>query len=95
MVKLTFSLDDETVGRLRATAEQLRKPQSLVVREAIAEYAARAGRLSESERLSMLRVFDRLVRAIPPRRAGGVDAELRDLRAARRQGGRRRSGARR
>ena len=50
MAKLTFSLDDQTVRLLRATAERLRKPQSMVVREAVAEYGARAGRLTESER---------------------------------------------
>jgi hypothetical protein len=89
MVKLTFSLDDETVRRLRATAERLGKPQSLVVREAVAEYAARAGRLSDGERVALLRLFDRVVPAITPRPAAQVAAELRALRASRRAGGRR------
>jgi len=43
MVKLTFSVDEETARTLRSTAERLRKPQRLIVREAVAEYAARAG----------------------------------------------------
>lgn len=89
MVKVTFSLDHETVDRLRATAERLGKPQSLVVREAVAEYAARSGRLSDDERLAMLRVFDRVVPAIPIRSVAEVERELRTVRAARRAGGRR------
>ena len=87
-VKVTFTVDVETVARLRTTAERLRIPQSQVVREAIAEYGARVGRLSETERTAMLKAFDRLVPAVPDRAAAAVDAELRQLRAARRQGGR-------
>ena len=90
-VKLTFSLDAETVSRLRAAAERLRMPQSQVVREAVAEYSARIGRLSDTERVALLRTFDRLMPSLPPRPAAAVDAELRELRAARRRGGRRTS----
>jgi hypothetical protein len=88
-VRVTFSLDEETVRQLRATAESTKKPQSLVVREAVAEYAARVGRLSDAERLALLRTFDRLVPALPARPAREVDAELRNIRSARRHGGRR------
>jgi predicted transcriptional regulator len=89
MVKVTFTLDDDTVRRLRETAERLRKPQSLVVREAVAEYAAAAGRLSEAERRAKLDAFDRLVPRVPGRPTRDVDAELRSIRSARRHGGRR------
>ena len=89
LVKMTFSLDAETVARLRTTADRVRLPQSQVVREAIAEYAARVGRLSEDERAELLRAFDRLLPAVPRKAAAAVDAELRELRAARRRGGRR------
>lgn len=87
-VKLTFSLDVDTVSRLRAAAERLRMPQSQVVREAVAEYSSRIGRLSEAERVALLRTFDRLVPSLPARSAGDVDAERRELRTARRRGGR-------
>ncbi len=87
--KVTFTLDDETVRRLRTASERLRKPQSQVVREAVAEYADRVGRLSEGERMALLRTFDRLVPTLPARPARAVDAELRQLRADRRGGGRR------
>jgi hypothetical protein len=91
MVRVTFSLDDATVAALRRTAARLRKAQSQVVREAVADYAARSDRLSETERLRLLGVLDRL-RATPPTRgARAVDAELANLRRARRAGGRRRS----
>jgi hypothetical protein len=87
--KMTFSLDEETVARLKTTAARLRKPQSQVVREAVAEYAAHVGRLSESERVALLRTFDRLLPEVPARPAAAVTAELRAVRAARRSGGRR------
>lgn len=87
-VKLTFSLDEETVARLRTAAERRRIPQSQVVREAVAEYSSRIGRLSEAERVALLRTFDRVVPSLPARPAADVDAELGELRAARRRGGR-------
>lgn len=89
MVKVTFTLDDDTVEQIRQTAARQRKPQSQIVREAVAEYAARGDRLSERERLELLETLGRLASARPTRSARAVDAELRDLRAARRQGGRR------
>ena len=89
MVRVTFSLDDETVASIRRTAARLRKPQSQVVREAIADYAARSDRLSDSERRQMLAVLVRLRDAKPTRSAARVDDELRSLRAARRAAGRR------
>jgi hypothetical protein len=88
-IKVTFTLDEETVARLRQAAGRLRLPQSQVVREAVAEYAARVGRLSESERVTLLRTFDRLLPLVPAKPAASVDDELRELRAARRRGGRR------
>jgi predicted transcriptional regulator len=87
--RVTFSLDDETIAGLRQTAARLRKPQSHVVRDAIAEYAARTDRLSARERLQALGILERLRRAKATRSAAAVDAELRSLRARRRTGGRR------
>ncbi|MBI1892547.1 MAG: ribbon-helix-helix protein, CopG family [Candidatus Rokubacteria bacterium] len=90
MVKVTFTLDDETVEQLRKAAARLAKAQSRVVREAIREYAARIGRLSEQERRHFLEVFDRVVPAIPTRPVAQVERELAQIRGARRSGGRRR-----
>jgi len=89
MVKVTFTLDDATVQELRRTAARLRKPQSQVVREAVAEYSARADKLSERERLQKLAVIERLTHARPTRSQADNDAEIAAIRAARRQGGRR------
>jgi hypothetical protein len=89
MARATFSLDEATIAEIRRTAARLRKPQSHVVREAVAEYAARADRLSERERLHLLDVLERLRGTRPTRPAAAVDRELKDLRAARRTGGRR------
>ena len=89
MVKVTFSLDEATVAEIRRTAERLGAAQSHVVREAVAEYAARTDRVSERERLRILTVLESLRTAPPARKAGAVDAELRAIRAGRRAGGRR------
>jgi hypothetical protein len=89
MVKKTFVLDEPTAGQLKRAAARLAKPQSEIVRLAIRDYADRIGRLSERERLHLLRVFDDLVPRIPRGPAEAVDRELRAIRAARRQGGRR------
>ena len=88
MVKLTFSVDEETAQTLRRTAERLRKPQSMIVREAVAEYAARAGRLTESERRRMLKAVDQIMKQPATRPQGEVDDELRGIRRSRRHGGR-------
>jgi predicted transcriptional regulator len=42
MVKVTFTLDDETVGQLRRLAARLRRPLSQIVRESVKEYEARS-----------------------------------------------------
>jgi predicted DNA-binding protein len=88
-VKMTFTLDQATADRIDRTAKRLGIPKSGVIREAVAEYAARAGGLSESERLSMLDVLDRLVARKPTRTAAAVDREIESVRRARREGGRR------
>jgi hypothetical protein len=87
-VKVTFTLDEATVARLKQTSDRLALSKSEVVREAIHDFSERAGRLSERERVAMLRAFDELVPKIPKRRSRDVDAELRAIRRARRGGGR-------
>ena len=86
MPKLTFSLDDETVAALKKAAERTRKPQSLIVREAIAEYARRDERLSKSERERMLDVVRRIKRRPAAGTAADVESELRGIRRSRRNG---------
>ncbi|MXY16270.1 MAG: ribbon-helix-helix protein, CopG family [Acidobacteria bacterium] len=91
MVKVTYSLDDATVRRIRRAAERLGKPQSQVVREAVAEYDARTDRLSEAERLRMLDVLDRWRKEHTPRSPESVEAELREIRESRRESSLRRA----
>src|SRR5204863_5729591 len=86
MPKLTFSLDEETVRILRRISEQKRKAQSLVVREAIAEYSGREERLPDEERERRLAVLRELTSQQPTRSGAEVDDELRDLRRTRRTG---------
>lgn len=89
MVKVTYSLDEATVRRIRAGAGRLGIPQSEFVREAVADYAARKDRLSEAERLRMLEVLERIRDSPPTRSREDVDAELREIREARRRAWRR------
>jgi predicted transcriptional regulator len=91
MPKMTFSLDDETVRTLRSMAERKRKPQSVVVREAIVEYAAKDEKLSEAERTRKLQVIDRLKSQPLTRDEGSVEKELAELRRSRTVGWARRS----
>lgn len=86
MVRVTYSLDEATVRRIRRAAERLGKPQSHVVRDAVADYDARTDRLSEAERLRMLDVLDRLRDEPVTRSRESVEAELREIRASRREG---------
>ena len=92
MVKVTFTLDEGTVARLRNLAARLKKPQSQVVREAVREYGDRAAKLSNEDKARLLKVFDTLVPAIPKRPQKDVDAELAEIRAARRRWARRPAG---
>ena len=89
MVKMTFTLDEATAARLNQAAERLSRPKSQVVREAVGEYSANLGRLSEEERDRMLKVLDDYVAAGPTRPREEVERELREIREARRGGGRR------
>ena len=87
-IKVTFTLDDVTIGRLTETARRLSKPKSEVVREAIREYHSRSDRLSEAERKRMLRVLDQMMERTPARSQGDVDREIAQIRSARKSGGR-------
>lgn len=89
MVKVTFTLDENTVAKLQDAAKRLSKPKSEVVREAVLDYHARIGRLSEQERIRMLRVLDEHLKRPAQRTQAEVDRELKEIRAARRTGGRR------
>lgn len=87
-IKVTFTLDDATIEKLNETAERLSKPKSQVVREAIENYHANSDRLSEAERQRLLRGMDELLPRIPKRPLKEVERELKQIRLARRSGGR-------
>lgn len=86
MPKLTFSLDDATVHTLRQVAERSRKPQSLIVREAIAQYADREEVLSRDERTRLLGVLRGIRQRPATRPASSVRDELQAIRRSRRTG---------
>lgn len=85
---MTFSLDEITAHQLNQTAERLRLAKSEVVREAILDFAARAGRLSEKEKQHLLQAFDDHLPKIPDRPLEEVDREIEEIRRIRRGGGR-------
>lgn len=86
MAKCTFSLDEATVRALRTAAARSRKPQSLIVREAIAQYTEREERLSDGQRTHLLGVLRRIAQRRPTRPVSEVDRELREIRRSRRTG---------
>ena len=87
MVKMTFTLDDATVVQLRRTAARKGKPQSWVVREAVADYAARADMLTPAEKARMLEVLERFSRTPVTGTQADVDREIAEIRASRRAAG--------
>jgi hypothetical protein len=89
MVKATFSLPEKTMAQLRRTAARLGRPQSRIVRDAVEDYAARADRLSDAERVRLLAVLEQLGGDPVTRSGRAVDAEIVEIRAGRRRGGRR------
>jgi Arc/MetJ-type ribon-helix-helix transcriptional regulator len=89
VTKVTFTLDDETVQTIRTIAERRRKPQSVVVREAVAAFADQEQKLDDAERTRRLRVLDDLAAKSRTRPQSEVDQELRRIRLGRRTGWRR------
>lgn len=87
--KVTFTLDEKTIRQLNHAAETLKKPKSEIVREAVADYDARIGKLNEAERLRMLKILDEIRSRPPTRPQEEVDREIAEIRAARHGGGRR------
>jgi len=92
VTKVTFTLDDATIRRLKSASERLGMPKSQIIRDAVADYHDGIGRLSETERQRQrqrqLYVLRDLVPSIPTRPLGEVEKEIADIRAARRSGGR-------
>jgi predicted DNA-binding protein len=86
MKRVTFALDDETAQAIRALAARKRRPQSAVVREAVAVYAREEERLTEQERDRRLRILDEFAATADARSAADVDKELGDIRRSRRSG---------
>jgi hypothetical protein len=88
--KVTFTFDDLTIRKLENAAQKVKKPKSEVVRQAIADYHDRIGRLSESERLRLLKIIDEIAaRPVTKRSRKDVDREIAEIRTARRGSGRR------
>jgi predicted DNA-binding protein len=87
--KVTFTLDEQTLRRLQTAAARTRKSKSAIVREAIADYHDRIGKLSEAERLRLLKVMEEIMASPPSRPQEEVDREIAEIREARRRGGRR------
>ncbi len=83
--KVTYTLDADTVSAIKRAAKESGKPQSWIVREAVAQYGARPDKMSPAERLHKLKVYREIVKAVPPRPRAEVEAELEEIRRARRE----------
>ena len=86
--KVTFTVDQQTIDRLNNAAERTKKPKSEVVREAIADYHERIGKLSETERLRLIKIMEDIMSRPPTRPQEEVDRELAEIRELRRLPGR-------
>ena len=95
MKKVTYTLDDQTVDTVRRAAKRSNRPQSSIVREAVAAYGANQDRLPETERRRLLNILHAYMVTAPKRSRASVDKELRDIRASRRLGWARKSDWRR
>jgi predicted transcriptional regulator len=84
MVKMTFTLDDQTVAKLRRTAERHNRPQSWVVHEAVADYAAKSDMLTPEEQARRLEALERFKRTPITGTSADVDREIAQVRASRR-----------
>lgn len=82
-VKSTFTLDDETTQTIRRLATRTGKPQSLIVREAVAHYAAQDEKATPAEREHWLNTFDTLLAHVAPRPRKAVDDEVAAVRPSR------------
>jgi hypothetical protein len=94
MKKVTYTLDDETVAAIRRVATRSNRPQSAIVRAAVAAYGD-GDRLPESDRRRMLTALRAYQAAMPTRSMAAVEKELREIRASRRIGWQRPSDRRR
>jgi hypothetical protein len=91
MVKVTFTIDEDTANTLRRISKRVDRSQSQVLREAIRHYEPHAGQLSAQERKARVELFDRVIAGLPKSPASKVDAELREIRSSRREGWRRKA----
>jgi hypothetical protein len=87
--KVTFTLDRETVKKIKRAADHLALPKSQVVRRAVHEFFQQTVPLSDEERRERLRIFDELIAKIPIRPQKEAERELREIRASRGHGRRR------
>ena len=85
-IKSTFTLDDATVRTIRRVAAREGKAQSLIVREAVAHYAAQDEKATPAERERWLNTFDQLVARVAPRPPAARVAEIAAVRKSRRAG---------
>jgi predicted transcriptional regulator len=88
MVKVTFTLDEASVEKLTEAAARRRIPKSQALREAIADYSGKEIRMSDEERERKLRAIREIMASPPTRPQAEVEKELKELRRARRHGGR-------
>ena len=84
MIKVTYTIDEETVDRIRTAAVRFKKPQSQIVRDAVRHYAGHTDRLTDEERRERVRRIKAMIARPPTRTAKEVDAELAEIRASRR-----------
>lgn len=89
MRKITVTLSDDAIEALERSAKRLGKPKSQIVREALLRYVERPVELTPAERARRMAILDEIRTMFPTRPRSEMEAELREIRRARRTGGRR------
>lgn len=87
--RVTLTLDPETVERIDRASKRMSKPRGEVIREAMKQFRPGKDKLPERERQRLLKILDEIAAMPPTRSPKEVEQELRELRRARRGGGRR------
>ena len=85
-VKMTFTLDDETVKAINLMAARSRKPKSQIVREGVQLRLERGERMSDEERQRKIAAIKEMMARPPEKTQAEVDRELADIRDSRRRG---------
>jgi hypothetical protein len=87
--ELTLTLDEETIEQIERLARLLHKSTGKIVEDAMQSLQPTPRPLTEEERQRRLKLLEEMRKRPPTRPQEEVEREIKEIRAARRSGGRR------